>query len=46
MHEARGEAEGLVGSVVAGEGPTAYLLALFFYGTLATPLMFARGTPF
>ena len=46
MHEARGEAEGLVGSVVAGKGPTAYLLALFFDGTKVTPLMFARGTPF
>ena len=46
LREARGEAEGLVGSDVAGEGPTAYLLALFFDGTLATPLMFARGTPF
>ena len=31
--EARGEAERLVGSNVAGEGPTAYLLALFFDGT-------------
>ena len=31
--EARGEAESLVGSDVAGEGPTAYLLALFFDGT-------------
>ena len=29
----RGEAEGLVGPIVAGEGPTAYLLALFFDGT-------------
>ena len=27
------EAGGLVGSVVAGEGPTAYLLVLFFDGT-------------
>ena len=33
LREARGEAEGLVGSDVAGEGPTAYLLTLFFYGT-------------
>ena len=33
LREARGEAESLVGSDVAGEGPTAYLLALFFYGT-------------
>ena len=33
LREARGEAEGLVGSDVAGEGPTAYLLALFFDGT-------------
>ena len=32
LREARGEAEGLVGSDVAGEGPTAYLLALFFMG--------------
>ena len=44
--EARGEAEGLVGSNVAGEGPMAYLIALFFYGTLVIPLMFARGTLF
>ena len=33
LREARGEAEGLVGSDVAGEGPTAYLPALFFDGT-------------
>ena len=33
LREARGEVEGLVGSVMAGEGPTAYLLALFFDGT-------------
>ena len=33
LREARGEAEGLVGSDVAGEGPTAYLLALFLDGT-------------
>ena len=31
--EARGKAESLVGSDVAGEEPTAYLLALFFDGT-------------
>ena len=47
--EARGEEEeDPVGSVVAGEGPTAYLLALFIYfldGILATRLMFAWGTP-
>ena len=30
LREARGESEGLVGPVVVGEGPTAYLLALFF----------------
>ena len=33
LHEVRGEAESLAGSDVAGEGPTAYLLALFFDGT-------------
>ena len=41
------EEEDLVGSVVAGEGPTTYLLAFIFLdGTLATHLMFAWGTPF
>ena len=33
LRKARGEAEGLVGSDVVGEGPTAFLLALFFDGT-------------
>ena len=32
LREARGE-EGLVGPVAVGEGPMAYLLALFFDGT-------------
>ena len=32
LHEVRDEAESLAGSDVAGEGPTAYLLALFFDG--------------
>ena len=33
LRKARGEEEGLVGPVAVGEGPTAYLLALFFDGT-------------
>ena len=33
LHEVRGEAESLAGSDVAGEGPTAYLLALYLDGT-------------
>jgi hypothetical protein len=33
LREARDEVESLVGSDVVGEGPMAYLLALFFYGT-------------
>ena len=33
LREARDEAESLTGSDVAGEGPTAYLLALYFDGT-------------
>ena len=45
--EARGEEEeDPVGSVVAGEGPTAYLLALFFRWDFSDHLMFAWGTPF
>ena len=47
--EARGEEEeDPVGSVVAGEGPSTYLLPfiIFLDGTLATHLMFAWGTPF
>ena len=46
--EARGEeGEDPVGSVVAGEGPTTYLLAfiIFLDGTLATHLMFCLGYP-
>ena len=46
--EARGEeGEGPVGSIVAGEGPTTYLLAfiIFLDGTLATHLMFCLGYP-
>ena len=53
--EARGEEEDLVGSVVAGEGPTAYLLALFFRWDFSDPfdvclgypvLRYPTGTPF
>ena len=33
LREARDEAESLAGSDVAGEGPMAYLLALYFDGT-------------
>ena len=33
LREARDEVESLAGSDVAGEGPTAYLLALYFDGT-------------
>ena len=34
-----------MGSVAVSEGPTAYLLALFFDGTLATLLIVRSGYP-
>ena len=45
LREARGEAEGLVGSVVAGEGPMAYLLALFFRWDFSDPFDVCLGYP-
>ena len=44
--EARGEEEeDPVGSVVAGEGPTAYLLALFFRWDFSDPFDVCLGYP-
>ena len=45
LREARGEAEGPVGSVVAGEGPTPYLLALFFRWDFSDPFDVCLGYP-